>query len=484
MENNNQSPPTTSAASSSPSTDSTRNGEDFGVASTSSTNSQVQEEETAAAEEEAEGNGLRYPELIQQRTSLSYNAYSTVTENAHDVVGRMRGDSLSCFVVILAYWFFVSMTMIMGVYGPASLLLGPYSSILIKPNSFFVEYVKIAEIHEAANGVMLYGFHKDPPLDVVTSWSETHKTTLFSGNHKEWIYFLNEGSQVNVSYDVNSPSSSSLVFVIAQGSEGLNQWLEDPSYPNSTLLWQIIRGSGLIQQDILTSSNYYVAIVNLNAEAVEVQLNMRLKTYLYNTTGAYYQCGLTESGCSFKLSFTGGHTALLTSPAPTPGRGNNESHVKLSYGPRWVTYVVGIGGMTILMLVAFHFFIHLRCTNQDGSRIRFGETGSARTPLLENKDDDISSWGSSYDSVSQDDEDAEEGQAAGSLEGISAKDGEYNNNIRRLCAICFDAPRDCFFLPCGHCVACFACGTRIAEAAGACPICRRNMKKVRKIFTV
>ena len=91
---------------------------------------------------------------------------------------------------------------------------------------------------------MLYGFHKDPPLDVVTSWSETHKTTLFSRNHKasllalicclfssllvlvdsvnflvqqEWIYFLNEGSQVNVSYDVNSPSSSSLVFVIAQG---------------------------------------------------------------------------------------------------------------------------------------------------------------------------------------------------------------------------------------------------------------------------
>ena len=115
--------------------------------------------------------------------------------------------------------------------------------------------------------------------------------------------------------------------------------------------------------------------------------------------------------------------------------------------------------MTILMLVAFHFFIHLRCTNQDGSRIRFGETGSARTPLLENKDDDILCWGSSYDSVSQDAVDAEEGQAAGSLEGTSARDGEYNNNIRRLCAICFDAPRDCFFLPCGHCVACFACGT-------------------------
>lgn len=26
------------------------------------------------------------------------------------------------------------------------------------------------------------------------------------------------------------------------GNEGLSQWLEDPSYPNSTLSWKIING--------------------------------------------------------------------------------------------------------------------------------------------------------------------------------------------------------------------------------------------------
>lgn len=115
--------------------------------------------------------------------------------------------------------------------------------------------------------------------------------------------------------------------------------------------------------------------------------------------------------------------------------------------------------MTFLMLAAFHFLNYLQCRRQEANRIQFGETGSVRAPLLSNKDDDLSSWGSSYDSVSGDDEDPEDGQAAGSFEGKS-KDGEYNSNIRRLCAICFDAPRDCFFLPCGHCVACFTCGTR------------------------
>ncbi|KAJ8642470.1 hypothetical protein MRB53_019164 [Persea americana] len=99
------------------------------------------------------------------------------------------------------------------------------------------------------------------------------------------------------------------------------------------------------------------------------------------------------------------------------------------------------------------------------------------------KDDDISSWGSSYDSVSHDEEDMEDRPGATSLEARSLKDVE-TNTPRRLCAICYDAPRDSFFLPCGHCAACFTCGTRIAEDAGTCPICRRKMKKVRKIFTV
>ena len=113
--------------------------------------------------------------------------------------------------------------------------------------------------------------------------------------------------------------------------------------------------------------------------------------------------------------------------------------------------------MTVMMFAVFHFLNNFECRR--GNRVQYGDLRSERTPLLSNKDDDLSSWGSSYDSVSQDDEDLEDVQTIGSREGKSTKDGEYNNT-RRLCAICFDAPRDCFFLPCGHCVACFACGTR------------------------
>lgn len=114
----------------------------------------------------------------------------------------------------------------------------------------------------------------------------------------------------------------------------------------------------------------------------------------------------------------------------------------------------------MLMYVAFNFLNKFQCTREDGTGFQYGDTESARAPLLSSKDDDLSSWGSSYESISNDEEDLGEFLAASSLEGKSLRDGDDGNNTRRLCAICFDAPRDCFFLPCGHCVACFECGTR------------------------
>lgn len=117
------------------------------------------------------------------------------------------------------------------------------------------------------------------------------------------------------------------------------------------------------------------------------------------------------------------------------------------------------GGMTLLMFSAFNYLNKLLSANEHRARIRHEETAPQRDPLLSNKDDDLSSWGSSYDSLSHDEEDLNftgDGKSLGDPETSN----NNNNNTRRLCAICFDAPRDCFFLPCGHCVACFECATR------------------------
>ncbi|CAB4315165.1 unnamed protein product [Prunus armeniaca] len=468
--------PSSSSSSSSSSHGAFISRDTSGAAATSSSSaSQVREEEDDHNQYQ-QHTDFRHPEVETHEIGTSYGANLSPFDEVSTII---RDDTWSCIIVLLTFWFFVSMTLILGVYGSSSLELGPNSSILLQPNPIFVQSVKVEEVNISSPGPVLYGFYNTPPLDTETTWSETHTVSVPADSHQEWIYFLNGGSQISISYSVYS----SVFLIIAQGKEGLAQWLEEPTYPNTTLSWNLIQGSGMIEQDISKSSSYYVSVGNLNTEDVEVHLNFTMNALLYNTSAAYYKCSFKDASCSLKILFPNGNAAVLTSPGPEQDIPNANQYVKLSYGPRWASYIVGIGGMTVLMLVAFNFLNKFRCTNEDGIRAQQEDFRSERAPLLSYKDEDQSSWGSLYDSASNDEGDLEDFLAAGSLEGKSVRDGE-SNNTRRLCAICFDAPRDCFFLPCGHCVACFDCATRIAEAAATCPICRRNIKKVRKIFTV
>ncbi|KAL9374343.1 hypothetical protein Peur_033963 [Populus x canadensis] len=426
---------------------------------------------------------FRQPEIEQQQQQREYIEISNRGNYfGFNDVASVRDDTWSCVVVVLTFWFFVSMTMILGVFGAMSLTLGPKCSVLLQPTPIFVQSIKVEQLYDTNPGLILYGLYTSPPLDVVETWNRTLNFSVSPDSHKDFMYFLNEGSQINISYRVNSPISS-VFLIIAQGSESLSQWLENPTRPNTTLSWNVIQGSGFVQQSIFTSASYYVAVGNLNSEEVEVQLTLRVRSFMYNTTEAYYKCTFSDRKCSLSILFPNGNAVVLNSLGPEEGSYSEEWNVKVSYGPRWATYVLGIVGMTVIMMAAFNYLNKFQCVHEDGTRLQFGEVEPGRAPLLSRKDDDLASWGSSYDSASNDEEGLEDFLAASSLEGKS-RDGENGNNTRRLCAICFDAPRDCFFLPCGHCVACFACGTRIAEADGTCPICRRNMRKVRKIFTV
>lgn len=479
MEEEQPAPASSAPASTTPFPSSIQNAH-FSSAAASS--SRASEADADANEDENLMQRHHSPELQRQQISVTYRGDAGVDDE--DGSATIRDDTWSCIIVVLTFWFFVSMTLILGVYGSVNMRLGPNCSILLHPNPLFVQYLKVEELDEPTPGPMLYGFYKVPPLEVITTWDQKLEAYMAPYSHREWVYYLNKGSQVNITYSVSSLSSSSLILVIAQGSEGLSQWLEDPTYPNITLSWQLINGNGTVQQNIYTSSSYYVAVGNTNLEEVEVQLNLTVKALQYNTTGAYSKCNLTQGQCSLKLFFPKANAAVITSPGPEQGIPSDEWYVKLSYGPRWMTYIVGVGGMTVLMLLVFNFLNKFQFNRQLRIGVPLGGTQPETSPLLPDKDDDLSSWDSSYDSASHDEEDAQDKLGVGGLDGKPKKDGENNSNPKRLCTICFDAPRDCFFLPCGHCVACFTCGTRILEEDGTCPICSRNMKKVRKIFTV
>ncbi|XP_042959149.1 E3 ubiquitin-protein ligase APD2-like isoform X3 [Carya illinoinensis] len=437
-----------------------------GPSSSSPSTSQLQEEEVAVENERLEnGDNLhhhhyhhhhvllnRHQQWRQQQPSnFPYHLNILISDVAST---EMKETLWSYLVLLVTFWFLASMTMILGFYGAVNTQLGPNCSRLIQANPFFVQSIKAEEVNEQKPGPALYGFSKPPPLDVETTWNETHNAFVPANFHKEWIYFLNKGSRVDISYNVKSPTPSPLSLVIAQGRESLVEWIEDPSYHDTTFSWNIIYGSGKIQLKIPESSNYYIAVGNLHSEEVEVELKLTISAFLYNTTQAYYKCSLGSHFCSLKLVLLGVNVAVLTSPHLKEDA-DNGWYVKLSYGPRWITYFVGSG-----------------------------ELRPERAPLLLHIDDDISSWGSSCDSISQDGENSEDQPTVSGIEGEQITEKDNVNNPQHLCVICADTPKNCFFLPCGHCTACFTCGTRIAEEAGICPICQRKMKKVRKIFSV
>ncbi|WJX37266.1 hypothetical protein P8452_25042 [Trifolium repens] len=377
-------------------------------------------------------------------------------------------DIWSCIVVLVLFW------LIGGVHGSANLQLGPYSSHLIEINSVLVQSIKVEQNNKPKPGLMLYGFDHPPPLDIKINWTEIYDESIPAKSQKEWIFYLNKDSQLDIFYNVKSLGAP-LFLVISNGRESLIEWKKDPSFPNATLLyWNNINGSDSITQKISHSSTYYVAIGNMNPQNVKVQLNFIVNALLYNTSGSYHRCSLDNGLCTLNPALSA-NIALLTTPGPRKGVSNNHEwfDVNVSYEPRWIIYFAGSGVVIVQILFALKFYKMLHTNNEENTGFQQVEVISERTPLISRKDSDLSSWSSAYDSFSSENSD----------EGKSMIEGE-TSNLQCLCVICFDVTRDCIFLPCGHFATCFACGKRVAEDTCTCPICRRKLKKLRRIYVV
>ncbi|KAM3405445.1 hypothetical protein ACQJBY_008121 [Aegilops geniculata] len=375
----------------------------------------------------------------------------------------MAAAATSCFVVVLALCLLVSMALMAGhYYGRAELVAGPGCSRLLRANPLFVQDITVRTAEEegsGASGLVLYGLAEIPGLldDVPAVWSEARSVVLPANSHKEWVYFLNEGSQIEVNYSVEPGTglTNPLRITIAQaGKEGFTQWSEEPS----------VHGTRAVKQSINSSDDYYITVSNLRNQDTTVTLDFRISAVLYNTSGAEYACSPSpgSSGCTYRLLILGENVAVLSS-------GLKEGvKVELSYGPRWIVYFVGSAILAVSLLLLYEVLSVLLgfcCAVAVAQR----ETTTAAAALLESKEEE------------------EGGSRGSSFESVSSHDGEAGDEEegRRLCVVCCDARRDCFFMPCGHSATCHACGTKIVEGdASCCPFCRRKLKKVRRIFCV
>ncbi|KAL6851608.1 hypothetical protein ACP4OV_020172 [Aristida adscensionis] len=334
-----------------------------------------------------------------------------------------------------------SMAAALGYYGAVELaVVGPGCSRLLQASSVLVKGITVT-VSEGNGGLVLYGLHGAPPLDVPAEWSEARRVVVPANSHREWVYFLNKGAQIEATHSVNSPYP--LFLIIAQGKENFTQW----SVNDTTSSWHLMQGNGTIQQTVNLSSAYYIAVRNLNDhQDATVHLNFRIRTLLYNITGADYRCSLGHT-CTYRLPFLGRSVVVLSSSLKER-LNSDEQHVTLSYDPRWIVYVVGSAILAVALLLVYEILSMLFAPCAGAAA---GGADRRRTPLpTASKEDDGESLGSSYDSVSHDGDDEEEARGGGGGGGGGGG----------VCAVCCDGRRDCFFLPCGHSATCYSCGAR------------------------
>lgn len=67
-------------------------------------------------------------------------------------------------------------------------------------------------------------------------------------------------------------------------------------------------------------------------------------------------------------------------------------------------------------------------------------------------------------------QDLESGVCTGTSFSSSSGSGESSSTSspedlydKKLCVICYDEQRNCFFVPCGHCATCYVCAQRYAS---------------------
>ena len=68
----------------------------------------------------------------------------------------------------------------------------------------------------------------------------------------------------------------------------------------------------------------------------------------------------------------------------------------------------------------------------------------------------------------------------GVTQGASEEEPDYEGKYP--CSVCLGAPKEAATMPCGHLCVCVACGKRIATENCGCPICRRPVSAVLRIY--
>lgn len=342
------------------------------------------------------------------------------------------------------------------------MVLGPGSSRLMKASSVFVEHVEVRD--DDKKGVLLYGFSEKPELSFETNWSVSDYMIVASYRRRGFSLWLNKGSKFRMKWETQTSTLNQLQLVLIKGERKYETLLPTvTTSPNAFSLSSPLKGKEA-EYTIEEDDKYYLGLVNTNPRSIIMKITLNVTSKLHDLSKARNMCSTIKGSCRLMLLFPKTHYVVVT----TPHNGDLGGwYIELSFVARVITYIAILGFIIVIIFLVLKYLG--ACDSESNIVETAARQVSETEPILPQK-----SVPYTY-GTNEGEEDEEDGSSSSSSEDL------YD---AKLCVICYDEQRNCFFVPCGHCATCYDCAQRIMEGESKmCPICRRLIHKVRRLFT-
>ncbi|XP_020213017.1 uncharacterized protein LOC109797400 isoform X1 [Cajanus cajan] len=373
----------------------------------------------------------------------------------------------------LTIWICVSITLRYGYYANSRLLLGPASSRFIKASSVFVKQLHVSNGNN--NQVILHAFNQKPELSSQTNWTVSNFFLVQPYKTKGISLWLNQGSTVRMRWETHTTSSLDLDQLHGMVIKGENRFellrAKQTSFPNAIALRQTVIGKDaeyIVEED----DKYHIGVLNMNARKIILNMEVNVSAKVYDTTKAKKMCSTANGSCRLSLVFPNTQYVILT--ATNDGDGG---YVEITLVARVLVYILLLGFLMIVVYLILKFLgVYDSISDDQNNQVRVDTyrpnnvvaTQTETEPMLRVETNRLS-----HGTNAEDDEDDSGASSCSSEELYDEK----------LCAICYDEQRNSFFVPCGHCATCYDCAQRIMEGESkVCPICRRLIHKVRRLY--
>ncbi|RDX68038.1 Death-associated inhibitor of apoptosis 1, partial [Mucuna pruriens] len=382
--------------------------------------------------------------------------------------------SFSCialFFLFLCFCFAVSVTLRYGYYGDSTILLGPASSRLMKASSLFVKQLRVS--NKDNNQVILHSFNEKPKLSSQTTWTASNFFLVEAHKSKGISLWLNKGSTIHMRWEAHTSSSlNQLHGMVIKGEKKFG--LLQPKQTNFSIaiaVRETVNGKEaeyMIEED----DRYDIGVLNMNARNIILTMEVNVSAKVYDTTKAKKMCSIANGSCRLSFVFPNTHYVILTAT----NNGDGGSYVEITLVARVLTYILLLGFFMIVVYLILKFLGVYDGSDQNSHvtvnvTYRTSNVVATQTetePLMPAETNRFS-----YGTNAEDDKE-DSGASSSSSEEL------YDE---KLCCICYDEQRNSFFVPCGHCATCYECAQRIVDGESkVCPICRRLIHKVRRLY--